>query len=164
MTTLRADLEVLAGFWATGGHATDTGEVVIISACSAELLRVLDEHRETPGASDAPPSEPGGYALVEQMGYRQVTGTVREIQFCGKPMLEVTDMTTGQVRLVGVDSLYQVTFMSRDLAERLTRTGAHSAAAIAAADAAEYEQAAHVNLAGADPFGAWADTDGELDL
>lgn len=71
------------------------------------------------------------YALVEQMGFRHVTGTVRETTFLGEPVLEVTELGTGQVRLVSGKALYQVTWYTRDQAERATRTGAHSVAAIA---------------------------------
>lgn len=89
---------------------------------------------ELPVDEDMPGGEPGPrYALVEQMGYRSVTGTVRETEFCGRPMLEVTDMETGHVRLVGGESLYQVTWLTRDQAERATRTGSHAVAAISAA-------------------------------
>lgn len=71
------------------------------------------EQRETERGA-----EPARYALVEQMGHRSVTGTVRELTFVGRPMLEVTDLRDGQVRLVGAESLYQVTWISREQAER----------------------------------------------
>lgn len=74
-------------------------------------------------------AEPGQrYALVEQMGFRRVYGTVRETELVGKKMLEVTELGTGQVRLVGGDSLYQVTWLTRDQAER--GAGVHAVAAI----------------------------------
>jgi len=69
-------------------------------------------------AAAAEPTPAGRYALVEQMGYRRVTGTVRETEFCGRPMLEVTDLRDGTVRLVGAESLYQVTWLSEAQAKR----------------------------------------------
>lgn len=70
------------------------------------------------------------YALVEQMGFRRVYGTVRETELVGKKMLEVTELGTGQVRLVGGDSLYQVTWLTRDQAESAAITGTRAVAVI----------------------------------
>src|ERR1700722_18203851 len=56
--------------------------------------------QETP----APAKEPVPvlrYALVEQMGWRATLGTVREIQFLGKPALEVTPLDGGPTRVIG---------------------------------------------------------------
>jgi len=79
-------------------------------------------------------SEPGQrYALVEQMGFRRTYGTVRETEFCGKPMLEVTSLETGAVCLTAPESLYQVTWLTRQQAESATRTGSHSPRALSAA-------------------------------
>lgn len=72
-----------------------------------------------PADEDAPGSEPEPrYALVEQMGYRQVAGTVRETEFCGRPMLEVTALDGSGTRLVSPDGLYQVTWLTREQAGR----------------------------------------------
>jgi hypothetical protein len=73
------------------------------------------------------------YALVEQMGFRRTYGTIRETEFAGKPMAEVTPLDGTSVRLVAPESLYQVTWLTREQAEQATRTGAHSRAALAAA-------------------------------
>lgn len=162
---LRVALEGLVNRWAVGGNGIDAASRDLISACSAELLRVLDEHPEEPqdaqdwerrtqAAGTAPQAEAVRYALVEQMGFRRVYGTVRETELVGKKMLEVTELGTGQVRLVGGDSLYQVTWMTRDQAESAAITGTRAVAAIDAA-----RPIGHVNLSGADPFGAWGDGD-----
>jgi len=45
---LRKALENLVNWWAVGGNGIDAASQDLISACSAELLRVLDEHREQP--------------------------------------------------------------------------------------------------------------------
>ena len=95
-------------------------------------------------SEDAPGSEPepaGRYALVEMTDFRRVIGTVAETQFCGRPMLEVLSLETNAVQLVGPESIYALTWMTKDQAERATRTGAHSRAAIAAADAEEFAEA-----------------------
>lgn len=52
------------------------------------------------------------HALVEQMGHRATTGTVRETTFLGEPMLEVTDLLSGRVHLVSPKSLYEVTWLT----------------------------------------------------
>lgn len=44
MSTLRTALEGLVNRWAVGGNAVDAESCDLISACSAELLRILDEH------------------------------------------------------------------------------------------------------------------------
>jgi hypothetical protein len=128
VTALREALEDLVNRWAVGGNGINAASRDLISACSAELLSVLDEH---PAGEDAPGNEPAArYALVEQMGYRHVTGTVRETQFCGRPMLELTSLETGAVQLIAAESLYALTWLTRDQAERAAKAGAHSPAAI----------------------------------
>lgn len=105
---------------------------------------------QAPVDEDAPGNEPQPelrYALVEQMGFRRTYGTVRETEFCGKPMLEVTSLETGAVHLAAPESLYQVTWLSREQAERATRTGSHSPAALTAAVA--------------DDLASWGDEDDE---
>lgn len=75
----------------------------------------------------APDGEDGQrFALVEQMGYRSLTGAVRETQFCGRPMLEVTPLDDSPGRLIGAESLYSLTWLTREQAER--QAGLHRAA------------------------------------
>lgn len=112
----------------------------------AEQLRDVIGDLASPTAEDfdrAAEAIDERYALVEQMGYRQVIGTVREITFLGHACLEVTGLETGSTRIIGGigEGLYQLTWMTRDQAERATRTGAHSVAAIAFADAEEFAEA-----------------------
>jgi hypothetical protein len=73
------------------------------------------------------------YALVEQMGFRRTYGTIRETEFLGKPVLEVTSLETGAVSLAAPESLYALTWLTRQQAEQATRTGSHSPAALSAA-------------------------------
>jgi hypothetical protein len=54
--SLRAGLEALVNFWAVGGNGINAASQDLISACSAELLRVLDEH---PGAALEQQAAPG---------------------------------------------------------------------------------------------------------
>lgn len=84
---------------------------------------------EIPGENDPGEPEPR-YALVEQMGYRRVYGTVAEVTFCERPMLEVTSLETGATQLLSPESLYALTWLTKEQAERATRTGAHAIAAI----------------------------------
>jgi hypothetical protein len=72
------------------------------------------------------------YALVEQMGHRATTATVREVTFCGAPMLEVTDLKTGSVHLAAPQSLYEVTWLTED--EARTRAKPWTAQAITVGD------------------------------
>jgi hypothetical protein len=124
LSTLREDLEDLVNRWAVGGNGIDAASRDLISACSAELLRVLDKHPEAPDdeyritpkgeqAADA-----ARYALVEQMGHRATVAAVRETTFCGAPMLEVTDLKTGSVHLAAPQSLYEITWLTEDEARR----------------------------------------------
>jgi hypothetical protein len=100
-------------------------------------MAVVDRWREAgDGEERLPDDAPLRYALVEQMGFRRAYGTVRETELVGKKMLEVTELGTGQVRLVGGDSLYQVTWLTRDQAER--GAGVHAVAALPAADLAPW--------------------------
>jgi hypothetical protein len=120
---------------ATGGVSLITGEQLppyaeldarLHQAWSAGAVDVITAWR----ASDAEAAGPERYALVEMLGYRRVVGAVTETEFCGRPMLEVRPIPSGSVQLVGPDSLYQLTWLTRDQAELATRTGAHSPAAI----------------------------------
>lgn len=52
------------------------------------------------------------YALVEQMGHRSTIATIQETTFCGKPMLELTNLKTGAVHLAAPDSLYEITWLT----------------------------------------------------
>lgn len=102
------------------------------SAIEAGAQAVADYVTAVAGVPDvdgtALPSE--RYALVEQMGFRRTYGTVRETEFAGKPMAEVTPLDGTGVRLVAPESLYQVTWLTRDQAERGARTGAYAPVAI----------------------------------
>lgn len=89
---------------------------------------------ECPVDEDAPGSEPTPierYALVEQMGHRATTGTVREVTFLGEPMLEVTDLLNGSVHLVSPKSLYEVSWLTE--AEARQQVKPWTATAIGAA-------------------------------
>jgi hypothetical protein len=136
--SLRGELEDLVNRWAVGGNGIDASSRDLISACSAELLRVLDEHPEAPGGEDdgatvaAPDPEPfSGYALVELMGHAQVTGSWRETTLCGRPMLEITrlDVAERRVQLVGPESVYRFTPLTEAEAMHVTR---YARAALAA--------------------------------
>lgn len=76
-STLRGDLEGLVNRWAVGGNGINAESCDLISACSAELLRVLDEHREEPqdaqdwerrtqAAGTAPQAEPATVIVVTE--------------------------------------------------------------------------------------------------
>src|SRR6266567_3715139 len=83
-------------------------------ATSVELWlaeRPVDE--DAPGNESQPEVR---YALVEQMGHRATTAAVREITFCGEPMLEVTDLRTGSVHVVSPKSLYEVSWLTEEVA------------------------------------------------
>lgn len=72
------------------------------------------------------------YALVEQMGHRATTGTVREVTFLGEPMLEVTDLLNGHVHLVSPKSLYEVSWLTE--AEARQQVKPWTAVALPSAD------------------------------
>lgn len=78
------------------------------------------------------PDDGQRYALVEQMGHRATVAAVRETTFCGKAMLEVTDLKAGSVHLVAPESLYEVTWLTEDEARRRARPW--TAVALPAAD------------------------------
>ena len=122
--------------------AVEDGVIIGLGAMRQELP--LDEPK---------PAE--RYALVEQMGFRRTYGTVRETEFCGRPMIELTSLETGAVALVAPESLYQVTWLTRAQAESATRTGSHSPAALSAAIADD--------LASWGADGEYGDDDGERD-
>ncbi len=107
----------------------------------AEQLRDAIADLATPTAQDFDDAadEIAGrrYALVEQMGFRRTYGTVRETEFLGKPMLEVTNLETGAVSLAAPESLYALTWLTRQQAEAATRTGSHSPKALSAAIAGD---------------------------
>lgn len=63
-------------------------------------------------AAGTPAIEPLRYALVEQMGHRATTASVRETTFLGEPMLETTGLLNGRVHLVSPKSLYEVTWLT----------------------------------------------------
>lgn len=109
-------------------------QTAIEAGCAAVeehvLAAVVCPHGHDMAAAEPPAAEPVLYAKVEQMGYRSRTGTVRETEFAGRKMLELTLIPAGTVHLVSPDSIYEITWMSRDQAERLTGTGAHAPAAI----------------------------------
>jgi len=64
------------------------------------------------------------YALVEQMGHKAMVGLIREITFCGKPMLEVQriDVVPSVTVKVAPESLYDVTDLDAEQATGLART------------------------------------------
>jgi hypothetical protein len=103
----------------------DDLEAAAQAVADVAIRRRIDELDAQPA-----PEPEERYALVEQMGYRHVTGTVRETQFCGRLMLELTSLETGAVQLISGESIYALTWLTRDQAERATKTGAHSPAAI----------------------------------
>jgi hypothetical protein len=104
--------------WTAAAKAGATAEVRVLRGTLAlrdaeiEMLRArLDGH--------AAPAEPVRYALVEQMGRRATTAAVREITFCGEPMLEVTSMAGGgSVHVVSPKSLYEVTWLTEEQARQ----------------------------------------------
>jgi hypothetical protein len=164
VTALREALEGLVNRWAVGGNGIDAASCDLISACSAELLRVLDEHTEEPqdaqdwerrtqAAGTAPQAEAARYALVELMGHAQVTGSWRETTLCGRPMLEITrlDVAERRVQLVGPESVYRLTPLTEAEAMHVTR---YARAAIAAPTSVQDVE---------DDLASWGD-DGDIDL
>lgn len=106
----------------------------IRQAWNLAAMAVVDRWRVAgDGDERLPDDAPLRYALVEQMGFRRTYGTVRETEFLGRPMLEVTSLETGAVCLAAPESLYQLTWLTRDQAESATRTGSHSPATLSAA-------------------------------
>lgn len=91
--------------------------------------RLHDAGDEDPG--DPEPSN--RYALVEQMGHRATYAAVREITFCGEPMLEVTDLATRSMHVVSPKSLYEVSWLTEEVAR--SRAKPWTATAITAGDA-----------------------------
>lgn len=88
-------------------HGFDAGADAV-EAWTADLPVDEDMPRDAP---DETPTV--RYALVEQMGHRATTGTVRETTFLGEPMLEVTDLVGGdRVHLVSPKSLYEITWLT----------------------------------------------------
>jgi hypothetical protein len=134
--------------------AIETGAQAVAEAAIQRRIDSL-------GPMALPGSHPAlRYALVEQMGFRRTYGTVRETEFAGKPMAEVTPLDGTSVRLAAPESLYQVTWLTRDQAERGTGTGAHAVAAIGSG------RAPLVGPWGAEYFddgGTDGDDDGERD-
>jgi len=139
LSTLREDLEDLVNRWAVGGNGIDAASQDLISACSAELLRVLNEHpdaaddeyRLTDAGKARADAEALRYALVEQMGHRATVATIRETTFCGKQMIEATDLKGGGTSLISPESVYEITWLTE--ADALARTRPWTAVAIAAA-------------------------------
>lgn len=115
----------------SGSHAFEAARAIASEAHGLAVSR-WSGRVDADGEERLPDDAPLRYALVEQMGYRQVWGTVTETVFCGRPMLEVTALETGQVQLIAAESLYALTWCTKDQAERATRTGAHAAPAITA--------------------------------
>jgi hypothetical protein len=72
------------------------------------------------------------YALVEQMGHRATVAVVSETVFCGKPMLDVTNLKTGSTHLISPESLYEVTWLTED--EARARAKPWTAVALPCAD------------------------------
>jgi hypothetical protein len=128
---LLKSLRMMAAYWANDAPANESIHADGISegtrSCGRALQRLLDEHH---AAADAPPA--GRFALVEQMGFRSTVATVREVTFCGAPMLEVTDLKTGSVHLASPQSLYEVTWLTEPEARQ--RAKPWTAAALPAAD------------------------------
>jgi hypothetical protein len=54
VTALREALEGLVNRWAVGGNGINAESCDLISACSAELLGVLDGHPDAPGSEPQP--------------------------------------------------------------------------------------------------------------
>jgi hypothetical protein len=128
-----------------GHYAATMGVQLPFSAVDSKSREAIEAGaRAVADAVRILPPEPEGarYALVEQMGYRSTTGTVREMTFCGAPMLEVTDLKTGSVHLLSPQSLYEVTWLTE--AEARQRTKPWTAAAIGSATIA---------IPAADPWG-----------
>lgn len=90
-----------------------------------------DAYRLTAAGQPRADAEAPRYALVEQMGHRSTVAAVRETTFCGKPMLEMTELSRGGVHLVSPDSLYEVTWLTED--EARNRAKPWTAVAISAA-------------------------------
>lgn len=168
---LRLALEGLVNRWAVGGNGIDAASVDLISACSAELLRVLDEHPEEPqdaqdwerrtqAAGTAPQAEPARYALVEQMGHRATVAVVSEATFCGKAMLAVTDLKTGSDHLISPESLYEVTWLTED--EARARTRPWTAVALPAADRLGADEEDDDDPDVAENGGVWSFTEADL--
>jgi hypothetical protein len=148
---LLKSLRMLAGDWrddvpADGSFHSD-GISEGVRNCGRKLQQLLADY--TQAVEGAPLVEQERFALVEQMGFRRVYGTVRETELVGKKMLEVTELGTGQVRLVGGDSLYQVTWLTRDQAESAAITGTRAVAV--------------GSLANDRAIAGWADDDDDAD-
>jgi hypothetical protein len=125
------------------------------SKAFARLLTVFDEMAAAPGDEDMPDGAPDEnpstrYALVEQMGHRSTVAAVREVTFCGKPMLAVTDLKTGSEHLISPESLYEVTWLTEDQAR--ARAKPWTATAITAGDDPEV----------AENGGVWGFTEDDL--
>lgn len=88
--------------------AVEAGAEAVARAAIARRIDELD-------AQTAPYER---YALVEQMGHRATTGTVRETTFLGERMLEVTDLLNGSVHLVSPKSLYEVSWLTEEQARQ----------------------------------------------
>lgn len=112
---LLKSLRTLAGGWASDVPANGSFHADGISegirGCGRTLQRLLGEY-DAAAAGALPAGGTERYALVEQMGHRATTGTVRETTFCGAPMLEITDLKTGSVHLASPQSLYEVTWLT----------------------------------------------------
>jgi hypothetical protein len=114
---LRKALEGLVNWWAVGGNGIDAASQDLISACSAELLRVLDQYPESqpapePGTADriirdileslcrrdglslesaVEPGEPArNYALAERLGIGHVFGLPDTAPAASQPAPGVT--------------------------------------------------------------------------
>lgn len=74
---LRKALEGLVNWWAVGGNGIDAASQDLISACSAELLRVLDEHPDV--AQPAPELTPGELELSELTAFRHLAQPAPEL-------------------------------------------------------------------------------------
>jgi hypothetical protein len=118
MSTLRQALIDKANYWAVGGDGKTPRERDAVSGCSSQLVQILDEHPDE--GLDGPQADVR-YALVEQLGHRSTVAAVRETTFCGTPMLEVTDLKTGSVHLVSPQSLYEITWLTEDEAQRRSK-------------------------------------------
>lgn len=81
------------------------------------------------------PKPAARYALVEQMGHRAMVGTVQEVTFCGKAMLEVRriDVVPSVTVRVSPDSFYDVTDLTADQAAAMARTYGRSTGGLDAA-------------------------------
>ncbi len=123
----------MSGWEALGAALDGLRKVVTLAADHVPASDLAATASDALHQAEALAAVEAKYALVEMMGYRRLAGTVAEVQFLGKPMLEVHALDTGTTQLVSAESLYQLTWMTRDQAERATRTGAHSPAALTAA-------------------------------